>query len=101
MSNNTPDNENNLAFAPTSAEDLNKQGRQSDVLVSALEKCEKLEKQLKIAVNALEKYGITYDWEDCVIQREEEGLIIWERSCFIPHGYRIADQALKEIKEVK
>lgn len=85
----------------TSADDLNKQGRKSDVLVAALEKCEKLEKQLKIAVEALERYSITYDWEDCVIHREEEGLIIWERSCFIPHGYRIADKALKEIKELE
>ena len=54
MSNNTPDYENNLAFAPTSADDLNKQERQSDVLISAIERCEKLEKQLKIAIKALE-----------------------------------------------
>lgn len=101
MSNNTPDYQNNLAFAPTSADDLNEQHRQSDVLIEALNKCEKLEKQLKIAVEALERYGITYDWEDCVIQREEEGLIIWKSSCFIPHGYEIANQALKEIKEIK
>ena len=53
MSNNTPDYENNLAFAPTSADDLNKQGRQVDVLVVALEKCERLEKQLNVAMNAL------------------------------------------------
>lgn len=31
----------------TSADDLNKQGRQSDVLVAALEKCEKLEAKNK------------------------------------------------------
>ena len=54
MSNNTPDYDNNLAFAPTSADDLNKQERQSDVLIKAIEKCERLEKQLKIAVEALE-----------------------------------------------
>ena len=54
MSNNTPDYENNLAFEPTSADDLNKQERQSDVLISAIERCEKLEKQLKIAIKALE-----------------------------------------------
>ena len=39
------DYENNLAFDPTSADDLNEQGRKSDVLVSALEKCEKLDKE--------------------------------------------------------
>ena len=54
MSNNEPDYHNNLAFAPTSADDLNKQERQSDVLISAIERCEKLEKQLKIAIEALE-----------------------------------------------
>ena len=54
MSNNTPDYENNLAFEPKSADDLNKQERQSDVLISAIERCERLEKQLKIAVEALE-----------------------------------------------
>ena len=56
MSNNTPDYENDLLFAPTSADDLNEQGRQSDVLISAIERCEKLEKQLKIAIEALEEY---------------------------------------------
>ena len=56
MSNNTPDYDNNLAFAPTSADDLNKQERQSDVLISAIERCEKLEKQLEIAVKALDEY---------------------------------------------
>ena len=54
MSNNTPDYDNNLVFAPTSADDLNKHERQSDVLISAIERCEKLEKQLEIAVKALE-----------------------------------------------
>lgn len=48
------DYRNNLAFPPKSADDLNEQKRQSDVLISAIEKCEKLEKQLKIAVEALE-----------------------------------------------
>lgn len=52
-------------FTPTSADDLNEQGRKSDVLVAALEKCEKLEKQLKIAKKGLTEikiYGETkYD----------------------------------------
>ena len=70
------DYENNLAFDPTSADDLNEQGRKSDVLVSALEKCEKLEKQLEIAVVCLEVYA-----------KE-------------PEGYRDAVQALELIKEL-
>lgn len=51
------DYENNLAFAPTSADDLNKQGRTSDVIVYALEKCETLEienKRLTEKVEGLE-----------------------------------------------
>lgn len=47
------DYENNLAFAPTSADDLNEQKRESDVLISALEKCEKLERQLHIVLGIL------------------------------------------------
>ena len=41
--------EENLAFEPTSADDLNKQERQSDVLISAIERCERLDTALKIA----------------------------------------------------
>ena len=46
MSNNAPDYETNIVFPPKSADDLNKQGRQSKVLVAAIEKCEKLEKEI-------------------------------------------------------
>lgn len=53
MSNNAPDYENDLVFEPKSADDLNKQERQSDVLISAIEKCEMLEKKLEIAVKAI------------------------------------------------
>ena len=42
MSNNAPDYEN-LVFKPKSADDMNKQERQSDVLISAIERCEILE----------------------------------------------------------
>lgn len=47
MTNNAPDYEDNLAFEPKSADDLNKQSRESDVLLWALEKCEKLELEVK------------------------------------------------------
>ena len=36
----------NLVFEPKSADDLNKQERQSDVLIATIEKCEKLEKEI-------------------------------------------------------
>jgi hypothetical protein len=60
MGNNAPDYYDNLAFAPTSADDLGEQKRDSDVLIKAIEKCEKLEKQLKIAkkgLTELKNYG--------------------------------------------
>ena len=38
-----PDYENDLVFPPKSADDLNEQRRQSEVIVTAVEKCEKLE----------------------------------------------------------
>ncbi len=52
MGNNAPDYEN-LAFAPTSADELNEQKRDSDVLIKAIEKCERLEKQLNKAEDIL------------------------------------------------
>lgn len=55
-------------FAPTSADDLNEQHRKSEVLVAALEKCEKLEKQLKIAKKGLTEIKIYGDSNrDCDI----------------------------------
>ena len=57
------DYENNLVFAPTSADDLNEQKRQSDVLIAALEKCEKLEKDLRTVVKILKRECPDYqDW---------------------------------------
>lgn len=89
------DYENNLAFAPKSADDLNEQKRESEVLIAALEKCEKLEKQLKIAIDCLEKYADTKSWDlrpayggDCAIWDSDE------------YGYPLAEIALMQIKEL-
>ena len=70
MSYNVPDYENDLVFPPKSADDLNKQERQSEVLVAALDKCERLEKQLKIAIEGLMTIlndGDDY-WDKCQAQ---------------------------------
>lgn len=62
MSNNTPDYVDNLVFPPQqvkSQDELTTAGcRQSDVLIAALEKCEKLETQLYEANNVI----IKADW---------------------------------------
>lgn len=57
-------NENNLIFAPKSADNLSEQKRESDVLIVALEKCEKLEKenkklkeQIEVCAWALNKFA--------------------------------------------
>ena len=82
------DYENNLAFDPTSADDLNEQGRQSEVLVAALEKCEKLEKQLKIAINVLEDISThTCFWDE---DTKEQVSIVYNWSC----------EALEQIEEL-
>ena len=56
MSNNSPDYEDNLVFPPQeikSQHELSEQGRQSDVLIKAIERCEKLEIELGIVLNIL------------------------------------------------
>lgn len=57
MSNNAPDYENNLVFPPQeikSQDDIKHQDtRSSDVLIEAVEKCEKLEIQLGIVIEIL------------------------------------------------
>lgn len=77
-----PDYENDLVFPPKSADDLNKQERQSDVLIAAIERCEMLEKQLEIAVKALRLYS----------NLRGDGTVSNYES--------VAKSALKEIKEL-
>ena len=61
----------NLAFPPQdikSQDDVKQDGRQSEVLIKAIEKCEKLEKQLKIAKKGLTEIKIYGDGNrDCDI----------------------------------
>lgn len=89
------DYENNLAFAPKSADDLNEQKRDSEVLVAALEKCEKLEKQLKIAVEALKE--IYEDTKGGHIQCDACNYTIECEGCV---NQDVAEKALNQIKEL-
>ena len=100
MSNNTPDYDNNLVFAPTSADDLNKQERQSEVLIKAIEKCEKLEKDLYVAVSALEIYADTQNWRDIYEEDGDDSEEHIEALYFADYGYKTAQQALEQIKEL-
>lgn len=89
------DYENNLAFAPKSADDLNEQKRDSEVLVAALEKCEKLEKQLKIAESWLREIGNSVDTYFGKDNRPLEFTLDVLTACGLS-----AYQALHEIKEL-
>lgn len=99
MSNNASDYENDLVFPPESADDLDEKRRQSDVLVTAIEKCEKLEKQLKIAIEALSRYANSSDWLDC----ESNGAVqfVLNEGGFEDYGYKIAQEAIAKMKEIK
>ena len=64
MSNNSPDYEDNLVFPPQeikSQHELSEQGRQSEVLIKTIEKCEKLEIELGIVIDILLRECPQYD----------------------------------------
>ena len=78
-----------------SQDDLNKpETHSTEVLLSTIEKLERTKKQLKIAVEALEDYAESDNWE-----LENEKYIYWEKK---GHSYpwRLGLKALKEIKEL-
>lgn len=89
MSNNAPDYQDNLVFPPQevkSQDDIKNQDiRSSDVLIKAVEKCEKLEKQLEIAVDALGDIGFC---KTSIYQNTPFKLVSW------------AIDALTQIKEL-
>ena len=90
---NAPDYKDNLVFAPKSADDLNKQERQSDVLISTIERCEMLEKKLEIAIEALEEYANEDNWNT----ENVEGEYVF---CFnVKYPWRFTQTALEQIKE--
>lgn len=99
MSNNAPDYENNLVFPPQevkSQDDIKHQDtRSSDVLIKALEKCEKLEKQLKIAKQYLE--FIYTDTKNGHFPCNACGYEIYCEGCI---NQEWAKDALEQIKEL-
>ena len=88
----------NLAFPPQeikSQHELSEQGIQSEVLVAAIEKCEKLEKQLKIAESWLREIGNSVDTYFEKDNRPLEFTLDVLTGCGLS-----AYQALHEIKEL-
>lgn len=88
-----------------SQDDLNEQGRQSEVLIKAIEKCERLEKQLEIAVEVLLWYSLGKNYQ-FVDNLDNDFYDNWCR-CVLEGGDYVvieegdmADKALEQIKEL-
>ena len=84
----------NLVFQPQeikSQHELSEQGRQSDVLISAIERCEKLEKQLKIAIKALEEYTSNESYRLCLCYIHKDKKMF---------ASTVAEEAIEQIKEL-
>lgn len=70
----------------------------AETLTKALEKCERLEKQLKIAVEALEEYANEDHWEDCFAGFSSVSI---DDGCYGVYGFSEAQEALIKIKELE
>ena len=133
MSNNEPDYENDLVFPPQeikSQHELSEQGRQSEVLIATIEKCEKLEKEIIALKKEYQAECIRADeledslqtsWQDESKLKEQLNIAIkalesyandklWSDTseelfffdgCFCSNGYQLAQDALKQIGEKK
>lgn len=84
-----------------SQHELNEGGRKSDVLLKTIEKCERLQKQLDIAVKCLKQYADRDNWyntykpnslDECPIGFKER----WKKE----YGYKQAEKALEKIEEL-
>ena len=68
--------------------------RSSDVLVATIEKCERLQKQLDVAVKCLERYADHENWQDeCA--GANDCLFLYD------YGYREAEAVLEQIRELE
>lgn len=73
----------------------------SETLVLALEKIERLEKQLEIAMCTLETYADTQNWRDIFEEDGDDSEYHTEALYFANEGYESAQSALKEIEELE
>lgn len=77
---------------------VNQGSRSSDVLVATIEKCEKLQKQLDVAVECLKLYAEKTQWSDCMSTGAVQ--FVLDRGAFTDDGYLLAENALEKIKEL-
>lgn len=69
-----------------------------DTLAMTLDKCERLEKQLKIAVEALKEYADEDHWEDCIARFNPVSI---DSGCYGAYGFSEAQEALIKIKDLE
>lgn len=98
------DYDENLAFAPTSADDLGERGRLTDVLIKAIEKCEKLEKENQHLKELLieSKFGldafiVTID----ILNQDTKGIEKKELDNIVSEIKELIDEMGKAIGEMK
>lgn len=72
-----------------------------DTLAMALDKCERLEKALYVAVCTLETYADTQNWRDIFEEDGDDSEYHAEALYFANEGYEAAQSALKQIKELE
>lgn len=97
MSNNEPDYEDNLVFPPQeikSQHELSERGRQSDVLITAIERCEKLEEEI-IALK--KEYQAECNRAD---ELEDSLQTSWRNESKLKKQLEIAVNALEKIGKV-
>ena len=70
----------------------------SETLVQALEKIERLEKQLEVAVEVLKEYANEDHWEDCIARFNPVSI---DSGCYGVYGFSEAQEALIKIKELE
>lgn len=66
--------------------------------LKAIDENQQLKEQLEIAVKALSRYADSSDWSDC----ESNGAVqfVLNEGGFDDYGYKIAQEALEQIKEL-
>lgn len=70
-----------------------------ETLVQAIDKIEKLEMKLSIAVEALKEYADEFLWDDCKTKGDNYDYI-HPNCAWYSDGYKTAQEALAKIKEL-
>lgn len=107
------DYENNLVFAPQeikSQHELSEQGRQSEVLIKAIDKCEKLEeeiialkKEYQAECNRADELedSLQTSWRNESKLKEQLKIAVEALEEIYRNSFFLAEEAIAKIKEIK